>query len=204
MIAYPLAQPQHLLSFIRLWRTYIKACPKWQYTLTIFSSLDLPKRSTQLSNLQSILSRLEKAGLCLRCHKCTFLMKTVEYQGHNISSEGLRPNIKKVEAAIAAPTPTDVTQLRSFLWLMKFYGKFLPNLSSVMAPLHKPLFKVASIKKFMLHICATVVVRYKFHLSQGSIFTLFKFCSKKRIFNEHLTFRFGFISQNNLHITIDL
>ena len=51
----------------------------------------------------------------------------------------MRPNIKKVEAAIAAPAPTDVTQLRSFLGLMNFYGRFLPNLSSVLAPLHKLL-----------------------------------------------------------------
>ncbi|XP_072357065.1 uncharacterized protein [Scyliorhinus torazame] len=34
------------------------------------------------------------------------------------------------------PTPTDTSHLRSFLGLVNYYGKFLPNLATTLAPLH--------------------------------------------------------------------
>ena len=46
-------------------------------------------------------------------------MESVEFLGHIISAEGVLPNEKKVEAVLAAPTPKDVSQVRSFLGLMK-------------------------------------------------------------------------------------
>ena len=39
---------------------------------------------------------------------------------------------KKVEATKEAPSPTNVTELKA---LLTYYEKFLPNLSSVLAPL---------------------------------------------------------------------
>ena len=68
-------------------------------------------------------------------------MESVGFLGHVISAEGVLPNKKKVEAVLAAPTPKDVSQVRSFLGLMNYYGKFLPNLSSVLAPLYRLLHK---------------------------------------------------------------
>ena len=55
--------------------------------------------------------------------------------------EGVKPNPKKLEAVIAAPIPTDVSQLRSFIGLMNYYGKFIPNLASVLSPLYRLLQK---------------------------------------------------------------
>lgn len=42
---------------------------------------------------------------------------------------------------VAAPAPTNLSQLRSFIGLMNYYGKFVPNLSSVMSPLYQLLQK---------------------------------------------------------------
>ena len=94
-----------------------------------------------LQNLHKVLTRIEEAGVRLKRDKCKFLMESVEFLGHVISAEGVLPNKKKVEAVLAAPTPKDVSQVRSFLGLMIYYGKFLPNLSSVLAPLYRLLHK---------------------------------------------------------------
>ena len=51
-------------------------------------------------------------------------------------TDGLSPNEKKVQAIKAAPRPVDVSQLRSFLGLVNYYGKFLPNIASTLAPLY--------------------------------------------------------------------
>ena len=40
-----------------------------------------------------------------------------------------------------APTPTNVTELKSFLGLLNYYHKFLPDLATLLAPLHQLLRK---------------------------------------------------------------
>jgi len=47
----------------------------------------------------------------------------------------------KVEAVKKMPTPQNVRTLRSFVWSRQLYNKFLPKLSTVMAPLHQLLKK---------------------------------------------------------------
>ena len=56
-----------------------------------------------------------------------------------ISSKGLEPATSKVTAIVDAPSPHDVPQLKSLLGLVNYYGKFLPNLSTTLAPLYKLL-----------------------------------------------------------------
>ena len=86
--------------------------------------------------LDAILSRIQAAGLRLRKSKCTFGVSSVTYLGHKIDAEGLHPVPEKVQAVQDAPSPTDVAQLRSYLGLLSFYSKFLPQLSTVIAPLN--------------------------------------------------------------------
>ena len=69
------------------------------------------------------------------------MVSTVEYLGHVISEKGIRPTEEKTKAIVNAPTPQNVTQLKSFLGLLNYYGKFLPHLASMLAPLYTLLKK---------------------------------------------------------------
>jgi len=71
--------------------------------------------SEHLKTLDEVLAHLEAAGLRLKREKCAFMLSTVDYLGHVISSEGLSPNPEKNRAIIDAPAPQDVQKLRSFL-----------------------------------------------------------------------------------------
>ena len=64
-----------------------------------------------------------------------------EYLGYIIDKNGLHPSNKKVEAIKEARTPTCVTELRAFLGMLNYYGRFLPNVSTKLAPLHALLHK---------------------------------------------------------------
>ena len=94
-----------------------------------------------LHNLDSVLTRLESAGLTLKKSKCTFRASSVEYLGHVIDAQGLHPATSKIKAISQAPAPSNATELKSFLGLLNYYHKFLPNLSTTLAPLHKLLHK---------------------------------------------------------------
>ena len=59
----------------------------------------------------------------------------VVYLGHKIDAQGLHPLPEKVRAIQEAPTPKNV----SYLGLLSYYSKFLPNVSTVLAPLYQLL-----------------------------------------------------------------
>ena len=90
-------------------------------------------------NLNAVLTRLREAGMRLKKTKCQFSLRKIEYLGHVISSKGLEPATSKVTAIVDAPSPHDVPQLKLLLGLVNYYGKFLPNLSTTLAPLYKLL-----------------------------------------------------------------
>lgn len=73
--------------------------------------------------------------------KCTFLEKEVVFFGHKVDATGIHPVPEKVQALQKAPTPTSVTELKAYLWLLNFYNRFLPTLSTLLALLHKLLRK---------------------------------------------------------------
>ena len=97
--------------------------------------------SEYLQTLDKVLTQLHNAGIRLRCNKCAFMLRQVDYLGHSISAEGLKPSEEKIRALSQAPAPTNLTQLRSFLGMVNYYGKFLKGLSSMLAPLYALLQK---------------------------------------------------------------
>ena len=90
-----------------------------------------------LKALDEVLNRLEKAGLCLQKQKCSFIQTSVTYLGHSIEADGIWPVPEKVEAVRQAPQPQNAVELRSYLGLLTYYSKFLPNMSTILAPLYR-------------------------------------------------------------------
>ena len=63
----------------------------------------------------------------------------ITYFGYRISSEGVHPTEENMRAIKDAPISQDVSKLKSYLGLLSYCGKFLPNLSQVLAPLYELL-----------------------------------------------------------------
>ena len=68
--------------------------------------------------------------------KSAFLQRSVTYLGHIVDGEGLHPSPEKVMAIREAPAPKNVGELRSWLGLVGYYGKFVPQLSEKLKPLN--------------------------------------------------------------------
>ncbi|RXN33535.1 putative protein K02A2.6-like protein [Labeo rohita] len=93
-------------------------------------------QDSHLRTLDEVLARLKEAGLRLKRGKCVFLADEVEYLGHRVDAQGLHPTGTKVKAIEEAPEPRNVTELKAYLGLLNYYNKFLPNLATLLAPLH--------------------------------------------------------------------
>ena len=90
-------------------------------------------------NLEEVLKRLRDQSARVKKSKCAFLQKSLEFLGHQIDSEGLHTTTKKVEAIAQVPRPSNQRQLCSSLGLAQYYGKFVPNLSTLLHPLNNLL-----------------------------------------------------------------
>ncbi|UYV69193.1 K02A2.6-like [Cordylochernes scorpioides] len=84
---------------------------------------------------------LQKHNIKLKREKCEFLRREIQYLGHLMKEDGIRPLEDKIQGLQKTKSPTNVSELRSFLGLVNYYGKFIPNLPELLEPLHKLLKK---------------------------------------------------------------
>ena len=91
--------------------------------------------SSCLVTLEKVFARLRKANVQLNQSKCCFMQSSTEYLGHVVSGEGIHPMMDKVQAIREAPTPTNVSDLKSFLGIANYYGKFVPKLGNAASSL---------------------------------------------------------------------
>lgn len=88
-----------------------------------------------------VLQRLQDASLRLKRTKCLFMNEEVMFLGHKVDVTGLHSVHEKVQTIKEAPIPSNVTELKANLRLLNYYNKFLPNLSTTLAPVHNLLKK---------------------------------------------------------------
>ena len=74
-----------------------------------------------LNHLRLVLERLREVNLKLKPTKCRFARKEVEYLGHVLTPDGLKPNPALVSAVREFPVPTCLKELRRFLGLASYY-----------------------------------------------------------------------------------
>ena len=80
---------------------------------------------------------IRSAGLTLNKSKCKFRMKKLTFMGHTLSSDGISPSDDKISAVKFAREPKSASEVRSFLGLVQFTARFIPNLATVSEPLRK-------------------------------------------------------------------
>ena len=66
-----------------------------------------------------------------------------KYLGQVVSAQGIDTSERKVEAVLKMSPPTNQRSLQSFLGIVNHYGKFIPFLADLSAPLNKLLRKDA-------------------------------------------------------------
>ena len=85
--------------------------------------------------LDSVLTRISKAGITLNSEKCEFSKNSVKFKGHVNDEVGIHPDPNNIQAILEIKAPTSVVELCRFLGMVTYLSKFSPNLSQKIKPL---------------------------------------------------------------------
>ena len=88
-----------------------------------------------LLHLQTVFQRLESAGLKLKREKCDFFRKEIEYLGHTVTPEGIRPCDDKVKVFQELQPPTTVREVKGLIGFASYHRRYVRNFSKIVRPL---------------------------------------------------------------------
>ena len=94
-----------------------------------------------IEHLKTVFARCSELNIKLNPKKVIIGRKQIEFLGHIVSADGLRPSPKKIQAISTLKPPTDVSQLRKFLGMVNYYTAFIPRKAAIQQPLNKLLTK---------------------------------------------------------------
>ena len=87
--------------------------------------------------MEKFLKRCRERNIRLNKEKFKYRLKEVQYMGHILTQEGLKPDPRKVSAVADMPPPTDVSGVRRFLGMVTYLSQFLSQISDICEPLRQ-------------------------------------------------------------------
>ena len=85
--------------------------------------------------LFAVLDKLKQSGLTLNKEKCQFRLNKLVFMGHVLSDKGVSITEERSKALMEARRPESVSEVRSFMGLVNFCGRFINDLVSIAEPL---------------------------------------------------------------------
>ena len=86
-------------------------------------------------NLKAVTERAQETGVRFNPDKCQIARTELSFFGHTISATGLKPDPRKIEAIRNMDPSTSLPDLQTFLGMVQYLGRYIPNLASVSAVL---------------------------------------------------------------------
>lgn len=84
---------------------------------------------------KKVLQRLTDYNVTLNDEKCIFDVEQIKFLGHILSSDGIHPTDDKIKSIKQFRQPKSMEEVRIFLGLVNYVGKFIPNLATITEPL---------------------------------------------------------------------
>ena len=87
------------------------------------------------SKLRALLERCNQLGIKLNRDKSLFCRTEVEFLGHLVTSEGLKPDHSKIDAILKTERPSSGHEIQRLNVTVNYLARFLSQLSAIMQPL---------------------------------------------------------------------
>jgi transposase InsO family protein len=88
-----------------------------------------------VKTLRDFFERVRKANLALRPSKCHIGFQRIEFLGHTLTGDTIEPKYSSVVKILEMDRSSTKRQVRSFLGMVGFYRRFIPDCATLMSPL---------------------------------------------------------------------
>ncbi len=88
-----------------------------------------------LKEIDHVLNQLTTAGAKIALHKGQWCKTKVNYVGLLVGRNGIKPQSNRTQAIQSIKTPTNVSELQSFLGLCNYSRQFIENYADIVRPL---------------------------------------------------------------------
>ncbi|CAF1483144.1 unnamed protein product [Rotaria sordida] len=125
-------------SFQRVMNNLL-ATGRWDYVVVYLDDIVIFSHSLQehKRHVNEILSILNAAHFKVSPPKCQIAVRCIEFLGHIITANTVKPSPEKIQAILDIPPPHTLSQANRFLGKIGYYRKFIPDFARIAAPLHK-------------------------------------------------------------------
>lgn len=87
--------------------------------------------------LLAVKQRLSEYGVILNENKCKTKLPEIIFLGHKISKNNIKPTSSRIEAVQQFREPKSIEEVRSFLGLINYVSRFIPDVATKTYPLRK-------------------------------------------------------------------
>ena len=124
-----------------------------------------------LQHLELLICAIYNEGFRFKFVKCTFATHSVQYLGHIIGRNSVRPLNDNLVSIRDFPTPKNRKNIRQFLGKVNFYHKFIENAATVLEEFHRLLRKDVPFK--WTESCQDAFQKIKDYLTSSPVLAVF-------------------------------
>lgn len=106
-------------------------CLVYMDDIIIFSS----SFEEHVKDIRKVLRKLKEACLKIQLDKCYFFRREVQFLGHTVTKDGVKPNSDKIEVIKTWPIPRNEKELKQFLGTIGYYRRFIKDFAKMVKPL---------------------------------------------------------------------
>ena len=115
-------------TFQRHMDCILKPCD--EFSFWFFDDILVASKNKEIhrnEHLRNIFKILHDNNLTINLTKSVFEVDELEFLGHHVSKDGIKPSKSKVEAVMQFERPDDYAGLRRYLGMLGFYRRMIPN-----------------------------------------------------------------------------
>ena len=133
-IKVPFGLPQALAYFQELMNRILK---DFNFIIAYLDDIIIFSRTAEehFDHIKQVFEKLQNACLSMKLNKCHFFTKGIQYLGHILYTKGIRPLPSKTQAIKNMHPMKTPKQVHAFLGLVRYYRKFIRNLTKIAKPL---------------------------------------------------------------------
>ena len=124
-----------------------------------------------IEHIKLLIEAIKEEGFRLKFLKCKFAQRKIQYLGHVIEENEVRPMKDNLVAIKEFPVPKNKKNVRQFLGKINFYHKYIPQASKTLEPLHKLLRKESAFN--WTEECQRTFDRLKNYLTSAPVLAIF-------------------------------